>query len=201
MKTHWGAIAVGAVLVVTSIAGCASRPGSIGSAPTSEATVAAPVTPEPSLSPAPDPAADARAQAWMDSLPVPPAAKRVEDSPSSSFSMISTAWLCNPTIVKDAYWGVDGMSLPETTRWMSEHPAPGLFSSLYGPISDDRTSPGAMTSFGLTPQENDPFQGIFVVIAQTEHGSAIHAQAGTYPESAVCPTPEPGTSFGGLGQG
>lgn len=201
MRTRWGVIAVGSVLVATSIAGCASGPGVTGSAPTSEATVAAPITPDPSFVPTPDPAADARAQAWMDSLPVPAAAKRVEDSPSSSFSMISTAWLCQPTIVKEAYWVVDGMSLPETTRWMSQHPAPGLFSSLYGPISDDQTSPGAMTSFGLTPQENDPFQGIFVVIAQTEHGSAIHAQAGTYPESAVCPTPEPGTTFGGLGQG
>jgi hypothetical protein len=201
MRTRCGVIAAGAVLVMAGLAGCASAPGGSPAPTSSPAADEDAVTPEPEFTPTPDPVADARVQGWLDSLAVPPTAQRADESPSEAFGRISTGWLCTPTVVKDAYWVVDGMNLTQTTRWMLKHPVAGLFSSLSEPISDSQAAPGDVTSFALTPQQNDPFQGIFVVIAQTAQGAAIHAQSGTYPESATCPTPEPGTAFGGLGQG
>lgn len=197
MWTRGGAILACAVLMI-GLQGCASRPGAAMPPPTSEAAADAPVTPQPGFTPTSDPAAEVRAQGWVDGLPVPPEAVPADSSPSELFAGVSQGWICVPMVMRTAYWVVKGMSPAQTLNWMAERPAPGLVSSSGAAWRDDSID---IAGFGETPEPNSPYEGIVITVARTDDGSAIRAVVGARAADAVCQTPPPGETFGGIGQG
>jgi hypothetical protein len=47
----------------------------------------------------------------------------------------------------------------------------------------------------------DSLEGIIYTVAETPDGVAIRSLVGVIPETATCPTPEPGTNLSGPGMG
>ncbi|MDR2999041.1 MAG: hypothetical protein LBU78_13085 [Microbacterium sp.] len=206
MRSRRGVAAIGAVLLLGSLAGCATSPGAeprSAAVPVPTSTFAA----EPADSPSPsttvelsaeEAEAQRRAETWLEQTPVPTAAVRAESSPSETFAGQWQGWVCTPTKTVTAYWTVKGMSPGEAMNWMIAHPTPGLTLSRDEPVPVDEDYDAI--SMGAIPA-GDNLQGIAFTYARTPGGSAIRAEVGAVPANAICPTPPDGGQWGGPGEG
>jgi hypothetical protein len=100
--------------------------------------------------------------------------------------------------LREAYWTIAGATVVDTATWMSEHPTADLivtapFGNPANRVVHNATVPNAPAQ--------DSLEGIIYTIAEAKDGVAVRALIGVIPAAAVCPTPEPGTSVGGPGQG
>ena len=145
-----------------------------------------------------DPRAVATVDGWIAELPVPPVAVRVDQVANSMLDSSRQGWWCSPMALKTAFWTVDGLSLADTYNWMLERSSPGLMSTSTRAMTPDESIDS--TSFGRVPSL-ESLEGMAVTIVKTPTGSAIRAESGAFAPDTVCPTPEPGASFGGPGQG
>ncbi len=100
--------------------------------------------------------------------------------------------------LREAYWTIPGVTVVETAIWLSEHPTADLIVTLPFRNPDNRAVHNATVPHAPA---QDSLEGIIYSIAETTDGVVVRALIGVIPESAVCPTPEPGTSLGGPGQG
>ena len=182
------------LLAVGLLAGCATGAGGGEPAPSTSASQ----TPTPTG----DVQAQAKAQSWLDAAVLPPGAVRSETMPNTtvSFNTEVYRWWCSPMEELTAYWTIAGASVTDTANWLSEHPTADLI--VPGPVP--AVSPVGrepdIVSLGNVPSR-DSLEGVVYTIAATTDGVAVRARIGVIPESAECPTPEPGTSLGGPGQG
>ena len=182
------------VLVVGVLAGCADPGGTDPAEPSSSESAS------PTAASSADAQAEAKAQSWVDGAVLPPGAVRSPEKPlaAGGYGDAIYRWWCSPMELREAYWTVPGATVAETATFLSEHPTADLIVTLpfmnpQGDVIDTATVPNAPTQ--------DSLEGIIYTVAQTEDGVAIRSLVGVIPESAVCPTPEPGTSLGGPGQG
>ncbi|MFE6733623.1 hypothetical protein [Microbacterium sp. NPDC057650] len=206
MRSRRGAAAIGAMLLLAALTGCATSVGGVAKSsavPVPTSTAAA----EPAAAPSPSPAvtlsaedaeAQQRAENWLETTPVPPQAVRVEASPSGIFAGQWQSWICSPTKTVTAYWTVDSMSPGEALNWMIAHPTPGLVLTRTEPVADDGDYDAV--SMGATP-EGESLQGIAFTYVRMPKGSAIRAEIGATPTTAVCPDPPEGGVWGGPGEG
>lgn len=184
------------VLMIGALAGCAT--GASGTDPEVSAPSASTMA---SASPEGDAEAAAKAQSWIDEAVLPPGAVRSPEKPlttGAGFGNESYRWWCSPMELREAYWTIPGTTVVETANWMSEHPTADLivtnpFGNPANRVVHNATVPNAPTQESL--------EGIIYTIAEAKDGVAVRALIGVIPGSAVCPTPEPGTSLGGPGQG
>ena len=184
------------VLMIGVLAGCAAGAGGADpavSAPTASAT--------PTASPEGDAEAEAKAQSWIDEAVLPTGAVRSAEKPlttGAGFGNAIDRWWCSPMELREAYWTIAGATVADTAAWMSEHPTADLivtnpFRNPTNRLVHNATVPNAPAQESL--------EGIIYTIAEARDGVAVRALIGVIPKSAVCPTPEPGTSLGGPGQG
>lgn len=195
MRTRGGIAVVGAALLLVSSSGCA-----VPAAGSPSATVAAP-TSEASASPkALDERIEAqqRAETWLETTELPPGAVRSDVSTSAAFDLSHVGWVCTPTMTVTAFWTIEGMTPGEALNWMLEHPTPGLVNWQRGPVDLELSAEG--TAAGVMP-EGDPLQGIAFTYVKVPGGTALRAEVGAAPSSAVCPTPPDGATWGPPGAG
>jgi hypothetical protein len=146
-----------------------------------------------------DPAAVAKAEAWLAGAVLPPGTVRSDGVPVTpvGFGTTQTGWLCNPTVRRTGYWTLAGATVVDTRNWLSTHPTANLITTS-GPIPDDREADQARV--GDFPFRGS-LEGIAYTVARTTDGVAIRAEIGVVPQNSVCPTPPPGGTFGGPGEG
>ena len=160
-------------------------------------------TGQPTAAPA-DRSADAEAAAtadtWLEEAVMPPGAVRSETVPdaSPSFEGSYYAWPCSPMEERTGYWIVEGADVVEASNWLKEHPTADLMVPVATPLAEDMSAD--IVSLGNVP-ERDSLEGISFTVTGTEGGAAIRAEIGVFTETTVCPTLEPGVSWGGPGQG
>ena len=182
------------VLVGGVLAGCAAPGGSdLAKSSSSESA-------NPTAGSSADAQAEAKAQSWIDGAVLPPGAVLSSEKPlaAGGYGDAIYRWWCSPMELREAYWTVPGATVAETATFLSEHPTADLivtlpFREFEGDVIHTATVPNAPTQ--------DSLEGIIYTVAQTKDGVAIRSLVGVIPESAVCPTPDPGTSLGGPGQG
>lgn len=187
-------MAVGAAVLIGLLGGCTSS-APLASTAASESPPAPSATAEAS---ADEIEAQQRADVWLETTPVPPGAVRSEKSTSDEFAMSFQGWVCTPTMTATGYWSVEGMSPVEALNWMLEHPTPGLVPNHPAPLPVDGGYDNVTT--GVTPGD-DSLEGIAFTYVTTPEGSAIRAEVGATPVTAVCPTPPGGGTWGRPGEG
>lgn len=174
------------------LAGCATAVGD-GAVPSA--------VPTGTQSSAPtDPEAAARADSWLEDAVLPPGAVRSATEPQTvvPFQESYYAWPCAPMELRTGYWTIEDADVVETANWMKAHPTADLIDPVGMPYPDD--SIASTVTFGNVP-ERDALEGIAYTVTRTESGVAVRAEIGVFISRTVCPTPEPGTAFGGPGQG
>ena len=135
---------------------------------------------------------------WLETTPIPPGAVQSEKSPSEAFALSHTGWVCRPTMTTMGYWTVDGMSPGEALNWMLDNPTPGLVPWRSAPIPVESVTDAV--SAGVTPL-GESLEGIAFTYVKTPTGSAIRAEVGAVPATAICPTPDGGGTWGRPGEG
>ncbi|WP_292715504.1 hypothetical protein [Microbacterium sp. 13-71-7] len=194
MTTQRGVLLLAGVLGIVALSGC----GATGS-PDADPTQVPPQVPTASPTAA-DPAreeAAQRADRWLSTAAVPPGAVQVK-GPTTSFNS-SQGWVCEPTITKQRFWTVEGMSFTDVANWMMANPTPGLISNRTGPLDPD--SPADEVNIGNVPHRG-ALEGVVFTVAKVSDGTvAIHAEIGAAATDAVCPTPPGGGSWGEPGMG
>jgi cytochrome c1 len=157
----------------------------------------APAIPSQSPDASADPAARAKAAAWLAGALVPPGATRVRTPPSgTTIDSENQDWWCRPMAEADAYWTVSGMDLPQVSDWLRAHPSNGLKN--IGPASlpaDPAVTNDAVHDFASA----SAFEGMTFELASWGHGTVIHLQVGVLGTDSVCATPPPGTQLGTAG--
>lgn len=147
-----------------------------------------------------DPAAQARADGWVDSVPMPDEAVASDEDPGTApgLDSVSTDWWCAPMAFADRYWAVEGWTVADAHNWLAANVADGLVATSTMPMEHDP----ALTS-GLIGHVPDlaSLEGMAIEFAPSEDGIVIHAHAGAFGEATACPTPAPGEGLGGPGQG
>ncbi|GAA3599277.1 hypothetical protein [Agrococcus terreus] len=198
------------------LAGCAAS-GGAAPAPSDEASTAADAAPTAAPTPpdvfaqaaaleaaaeglSVDPVAQARADGWLDSLPMPDEAVAWDEDPGTApgLDWASTDWWCAPMAFADRYWAVDGWTVADTHDRLAANVADGLIATGTMPMEHDP----ALTS-GLIGHVPDlaSLEGMAIEFAPSDDGIVIHAHAGAFGEATACPTPAPGEGLGGPGQG
>ena len=182
-------MAVGTPVLIGLLSGCASS-----TAPAS--TAASESSPVPSVAAeasAEEMEAQHRADMWLETTPVPPVAVRSEKSTSEKFALSFQVWVCTPTMNATGYWTVEGMSPVEAMNWMLEHPTPGLVPNYRAPLPLEGEYDNITA--GATPG-GESLEGIAFTYVATADGSAIRAEVGATPTTAMCPTPPGGGTWG-----
>lgn len=184
----WGLISVG------MLAGCATVAG-----PGAEE----PLTLESPASvgdPGDDPVANATADDWLENAVMPPGTVRSDSIRETAFATTGYSWWCSPMVERTGYWTLDGAGVVETANWLSAHPTADLMSPVVNPYDEELSGDVDAATIGNVPEPGS-LEGIAYTVAKTRDGVAIRAEIGVMPEGAVCPTPEPGVTLGGPGQG
>lgn len=183
-------LVVGALFLSISLAGCATVPQDSG--------VVLPEAGEPTTSRESGESAAAReqAQAWLDSASLPPGAVRSDASVARFTSF--TGWPCGPVEELEAFWTIPGATVSATANWLRENPTGSLLSTAGGPIPDDPAIDSA--SVGYIPAA-DSQEGVVYTVTKTSAGVAVRAEIAALTESAVCPEPPGGGTWGAPGQG
>jgi hypothetical protein len=190
------ALLLGSLLLAGSLAGCATPAGGAGAAGP-DAIGEPSATNEPAtVSDGEAAAARAQAQAWLDSALLPPEAVRSDASINGFISY--TGWPCGPVEELEGFWTIPGAKVRDTANWLIEHPPAGLMTTAVGPVSDDPMVDSAIV--GFIPQP-DAQEGIVYTIDKAADGVVVRAEVAAMTESAVCPTPPGGGTWGAPGQG
>jgi hypothetical protein len=168
---------------------------SVGPPPASEPYLGAKATPTPGTTP--DAASIARAAEWLDAVTLPEGAMRTDDSTRVYTSF--AGWICSPIAGRHGEWLLPNAGVEDTIEWIRENPPAGLISTTRGGFFGDGPPPTSAT-VAFTP-ENLTQQGVLFRVDRRGTGVAIQAEVVALGATSVCPTPDPGTSFGLPGQG
>jgi hypothetical protein len=206
------AVVVGALLLTSGLASCASGAGDDGAAepgptsPTSPTGETSPTSPTsepaaPSSSGDAAPSSEAaaaleQAHAWLDAAVLPPGAVRAEAriGPFSSY----IGWPCGPIEELEGFWTIPGATVADTANWLMENPTANLVTTAMAPVPDDLAIDSA--SVGYIPEPGAQ-EGIVYTIGKTSEGVAVRAQVAALTESASCPPLPDGGMYGAPGQG
>ncbi|WP_203581899.1 hypothetical protein [Microbacterium hibisci] len=195
-------MAVGSLLLVLLLAGCATPVAGAGIA-TPEVISEPGASSEPSASSEPTAPLDAevaaaqeQAQAWLDAATLPPGAVR-SDVTIGGFTSY-TGWPCGPVEEIEAFWTIPDATVSDTANWLREHPTADLITTAFAPAPDDPAIDSAMV--GYIPAA-DSQEGIVYTIVKKDGGVAVRAEIAAQTESAVCPPLPDGAMYGAPGQG
>lgn len=148
-----------------------------------------------------DAAGQAQADAWLAGVVVPPGAVRLDGPPLDvpMLDLQEQGWVCAPMGLAHGYWHVPDMGVIETANWLAAHPGPGLVSPMTEPYVEDGAHVDAAT-VGLVPDAG-ALEGMALTAALAPGGVVVRAEVGAFGDTTVCPTPPPGQTLGGPGQG
>jgi len=192
---------------VALLAGCTSAPAaagapagsaaptSVGPPPASEPYLGAETTPSPATTP--DAASIAQAGAWLDAVTLPEGAVRTDDSTRVYTSF--AGWICSPIAGRHGEWLLPDAGVEDTIEWIRENPPAGLLSTTGGGSFGGGPPPTSAT-VAFTPEDLSQ-QGVLFRVDRRGTGVAVRADVVALGTTSVCPTPDPGTSFGLPGQG
>ncbi len=192
---------------VALLAGCTSAPAaagapagsaaptSVGPPPASEPYLGAETTPSPATTP--DAASIAQAGAWLDAVTLPEGAVRTDDSTRVYTSF--AGWICSPIAGRHGEWLLPDAGVEDTIEWIRENPPAGLLSTTGGGSFRGGPPPTSAT-VAFTPEDLSQ-QGVLFRVDRRGTGVAVRADVVALGTTSVCPTPDPGTSFGLPGQG
>lgn len=168
---------------------------SVDAAPEGEAN---PVV--PAAMPAADAAGQARADAWLEAIQLPPGAVGEDQMPTGTTALAGSysAWWCEPMGLATGYWTIPDTTVAGAANWLMQHPVDGLVVPVVMPIEEDDLIDAA--TIGNVPSL-DALEGIAITVARAGEGVVVRAEVGAFGETTDCPTPPPGVSFGGPGQG
>lgn len=189
------ALVVGALFLSFSVAGCATAPeapegaGPGVSVPTGSSELVADSDGESA-------AAREQAQVWLDAANLPPGAMRADASVAHFTSY--TGWPCGPVEQLEAFWTIPDTTVSDVANWLNENPTGDLLSTTGGQVPDDPAIDS--TSVGYIPAV-DSQEGIVYTVTKTDAGVAVRAEIAALTESAVCPEPPGGGTWGAPGQG
>lgn len=140
------------------------------------------------------------ASGWLAAAALPEGAVFSATQPegAEALDLSYTGWWCEPMDLATGYWAVPGTTVAETVNWLKAHPTADLMVPVQVPLPEDPTIDNALT--GNVPYL-DALEGIAFSVVKVADGVAVRAEIGALTEDSVCPTSEPGTSFGGPGQG
>lgn len=202
------------LVLVAGLTACASSDATPASAPEPPDASAAPITQEPEAAseevipeailagemPPADEAGQQRADAWLAAVQMPAGAVASSTPPtgSSSLAMSQSGWWCQPMGLATGYWSIPDAGVIETANWLMEHPAADLIVPVDMPYPEDTDVDSA--TIGNVPSL-DSLEGIALTIAKADDGVVVRAEVGAFGDTTVCPTPPPGSAFGGPGQG
>ena len=147
-----------------------------------------------------DAVGQARADAWLDGMDLPPGAAWLETPPTDApmLELQWQGWVCAPMGIATGYWRVPDMGVTEAHDWFAAHPGAGLMSPTT-PLGDDGPYVHAATVAHLPEQGS--LEGIAITVALAPGGVAVRAEVGAFGDTTVCPTPPPGVMLGGPGSG
>lgn len=168
---------------------------SVGPPPATEPNLGAERTPIPATTP--DAASIAQAEAWLDAIALPEGAVRTDDNTRLYTTFIG--WICAPIAGRHAEWLVPNAGVDDTIAWIRDNPPAGLQSTTGDGSFGDRPPPTSAT-LGFTPDDRSQ-QGVLFTVDRRGSGVAVRADVVALGATSVCPTPDPGTSFGLPGQG
>jgi hypothetical protein len=154
----------------------------------------APAIPTPRPGSTVDPAAQARANAWVAGARVPPGAVKVAYPPSgTTIDDVGQDWWCAPMAEADAYWRVPAMDLGRTANWLRSHPSNGLKVTDPAPQAMDPAVTNASVSDFPNPTA---FQGMtFQIASWGQDRAVIHLMVGVLAKDSVCASAAPGTAL------
>lgn len=153
-----------------------------------------------STMPSADAAGQAQADAWLAGVVMPPGAVAVTEEPADApqLDLQWQEWWCAPMGLATGFWRVPGAGVIDTANWLAANPGPGLLSPTPQRVEDDVVIDGA-------PVAHVPavgaIEGIGLTVALASDGVVVRAEVGAFGDTTVCPTPPPGQSLGGPGQG
>lgn len=167
----------------------------IEAAPEAEANPVA-----PAAMPAADEAGQARADAWLEAVQLPPGAVREDQIPTGPTALVGSysAWWCEPMGLATGYWTIPDTTVVEAANWLMQHPVDGLVVPVVMPIEEGELIDA--TTIGNVPSL-DALEGIAITVARADEGVVVRAEVGAFGDTTACPPPPPGVSFGGPGQG
>lgn len=147
-----------------------------------------------------DAAGQAQADAWLEGVQLPPGAVALDAQPADAPALASQwqGWWCAPMGLATGYWRVPDMGVMEAVQWIGAHPVDGLVSPSTVQVDDGQHYDAA--SVGQTPSIG-ALEGIAFTAALAPGGVVVRAEVGAFGDTTVCPTPPPGASLGGPGQG
>ncbi|MCH1883269.1 hypothetical protein [Agrococcus sp. ARC_14] len=203
-----GVLILGFVLAA-ALTGCATGgAGASVSAPPAptvdevgaDATASEPNPVAPAAMPPADAAGQARADAWLQAVQLPPGAVREEGLPTGPTALVGShsAWWCEPMGLATGYWAIPDTTVAEAANWLMLHPVDGLLVPVAVPIEESALIDA--TTIGNVP-DLDALEGIAITVARADEGVVVRAEVGAFGDTTVCPTPPPGVAFGGPGQG
>lgn len=176
-------------------ASAASAAASVGPPPASQPSLGSGPTPAPASTP--DAASIAQAEAWLAAIELPEGAQRTDDN--SRLYTSFAGWICAPIAGRHGEWLVPNAGVDETIDWIRENPPAGLRATTGGGSFGDAPPPTSAT-VAFTPEDLSQ-QGVLFRVDRRGSGVAVQADVVALGSTSVCPTPDPGTSFGLPGQG
>lgn len=190
---------MGVAMAATVLVGCAS--GSFAAPAATTDGEAAGTSPSPEAISTISPAqieAQARAEEWIETTPMPAGAIRTDAGSTGATFNSYQDWVCSPTMTASEYWAVPGMSPVEVFNWMLDNPTPGLTATHAQPEPLD----AGYENFtrGFLPSV-DAQEGVVFTFIAVPDGTALRAESGAMTSDATCPTPPGGGAWGRPGEG
>lgn len=194
--------AVGALLLAGALTACATPATSAGPAATARPVDASSPAGNPGASGAPsatpsDPAAAARAQAWLDAVSLPHGSTPFEAGAAGAAGVF-IAWPCTPVEHLEGTWTVPGATLSDVASWVLAHPPAGLITTTPGQTMDNPAIDGG--SIGFIPEPGAQ-EGVVLNLSKSGPDVAVHAEVAALTDDATCKEPPDGGSWGAPGQG
>ncbi|MDQ1076379.1 MULTISPECIES: hypothetical protein [Microbacterium] len=168
---------------------------SVGPPPATESNLGSEPTPTPASTP--DAASIAQADAWLGAIALPAGAVRTDDNTRLYTSF--AGWICAPIAGRHGEWLVPNTGVDETIEWIRDNPPAGLKATTGGGSFGDAPPPTSAT-VAFTPEDLSQ-QGVLFRVDRRGSSVAVQADVVALGSTSVCPTPDPGTSFGLPGQG
>ena len=143
-----------------------------------------------------------RAESWISGVTMPAGAEYSDSLPSeaSLLNHVLPGSHCSPVANAKAYWIVRDSSIAEVIDWITANPVDGTtVEGGYNPASDPNETVFASAVY---TSNLSIYEGVaFTVVNLTPTTIAVKATAVAFGDNTVCPDPDPGTSWGGFGQG